>query len=406
MDKPGAAAGDIHHLAHEVSIDLLHEVLKVEVEVVDAAAQLAGVVVAQVFRVQVVQVGARLDKGAAGFRHLLAVDGQVAVDVDRGWLAVAGAFEHGGPEQGVEVDDVLTDEVVQLGGGVLGPVGVEVQFRAFAAEVFEAGHIANRSVQPDVEILAGLVGDFKAEVRRIAGDVPLLQASIQPFGNLVGDGVLQGAAAGPGLQHGLEVRQLEEEVLGVAQHRHGAGDGRTWVLQFGGLVGGAAFLAVVAVLVLGRAFRAGALDETVGEEHALFRVEVLGHRAGSDVASVTQLEVDAGGQFAVFFGVSRVEVIEVDQEVGEVGAVLGLYVGDQLFRGDAFLLGAQHDRRAVGVVGADVGGLIAAQFLEAHPHVGLDIFEHVAQVNGAIGVGQGAGNENLAGFGHGDRLRW
>jgi len=42
--------------------------------------------------------------------------------------------------------------------------------------------------------------------------------------------------------------------------------------------------------------------------------------------------------------------------------------------------------------------------LKAHPHVGLNIFEHVAQMNGAIGIGQGAGYENLAGLGHGARL--
>ncbi|MNT55469.1 hypothetical protein D3C72_1927050 [compost metagenome] len=60
----------------------------------------------------------------------------------------------------------------------------------------------------------------------------------------------------------------------------------------------------------------------------------------------------------------------------------------------------------MGVVGADVDGLIAAQFLEAHPHVGLDVLEHMAKVDGTVGIGQGAGNENLAGFGHGDRLHW
>ncbi|MOA03297.1 hypothetical protein D3C78_1227960 [compost metagenome] len=195
-------------------------------------------------------------------------------------------------------------------------------------------------------------------------------------------------------------------MLGVAQHRGGAGDRRARVLQLGRLVGGAALLAVVAVLVLGAALRAGALDEAVGEEHALVRVEVLGHRTGGDMPAIAQLQVDGGGQLAVFLGVGRVEVVEVDQEVGEVAAVLGLHAGDQRLRGDAFLLGAQHDRRAVGVVGADVDALVAAQLLEAHPHVGLDVLEHVTQVDRAVGVGQGAGDENLAGFGHDDRLHW
>src|SRR5690606_9330810 len=77
VDEAGAAAGDVDYLADQIGVDLLHEVLEVQVEVVDAATELGCVVVAQVFRVQVIQVGARLDEGAARLGHLLAVDGQV-----------------------------------------------------------------------------------------------------------------------------------------------------------------------------------------------------------------------------------------------------------------------------------------------------------------------------------------
>ncbi|MNC24643.1 hypothetical protein D3C75_727030 [compost metagenome] len=301
----------------------------------------------------------------------------------------------------MEVDDVLADEVVQLGLGAFVPEGVEVQLRAACAEVLEAGHVADRCVQPHVEVLAWLARDLEAEVRRVAGNVPFLQARVQPFGQLVGYRVLQRAATGPLLQHGLEVRQLEEEVLGITQYRGGTGDRGLGVLQLGGCIGGAAFFAVVAVLVFGRALRAGALDEAVGQEHAFFRVEVLGHRTGGDVPGFTQARVDQARQLAVLFAVGGVEVVEVHQEVGEVAAVFGLDVGDQLFRGDAFLLGAQHDGRTVGVVGADVDALVAAQLLEADPHVCLDVLEHMAKVNGTIGIGQGAGDENLTWLGHG-----
>ncbi|MCY1421529.1 hypothetical protein D9M71_371870 [compost metagenome] len=97
----------------------------------------------------------------------------------------------------------------------------------------------------------------------------------------------------------------------------------------------------------------------------------------------------------------RVEVVEVHQEVGEVATVLGLDGGNQLLGGDAFLFGAQHDGRTVGVVRADIHALVAAMFLEAHPHVCLDVLEHMAKVNGTIGIGQGAGDENLTWLGHG-----
>ena len=94
-------------------------------------------------------------------------------------------------------------------------------------------------------------------------------------------------------------------------------------------------------------------------------------------------------------------VVERHAKIGKVGGVFGLHIGDQLFRCDAFLLGAQHDRRAMRIVRTDVDGLVAAQLLETHPHVGLDVLEHMAKVDRTVGVGQGAGNENFAGLAHG-----
>jgi hypothetical protein len=34
--------------------------------------------------------------------------------------------------------------------------------------------------------------------------------------------------------------------------------------------------------------------------------------------------------------------------------------------------------------------------LETYPDVSLDVFQQVAKVNGAVGVGQGTGDQNLA----------
>ena len=79
-----------------------------------------------------------------------------------------------------------------------------------------------------------------------------------------------------------------------------------------------------------------------------------------------------------------------------VGLVAGLDAGDEGFRRDPRLLGCQHDRCAVGVVGAAVVALVAAQFLKAHPNVGLDVFDHVAEVDAAVGIGQRGGNEDFA----------
>jgi len=94
------------------------------------------------------------------------------------------------------------------------------------------------------------------------------------------------------------------------------------------------------------------------------------------------------------------------QSAEEVAGVLVQHPVHQRSRGDALFFGAQHDGRAVLVVGAHVVDLVAAHALEAHPDVGLDVLHQMAQVDGAVGVGQGAGDEDAAagGGGHGAEL--
>ena len=91
-------------------------------------------------------------------------------------------------------------------------------------------------------------------------------------------------------------------------------------------------------------------------------------------------------------------VVEADMKVCEIAAVLLLDSLDQLFRADAFLCGAQHDRGAVGIIGTDINAVVAAQFLETYPDVGLDVFDQMTDVDGAIRVGQGAGDQYGAAF--------
>jgi hypothetical protein len=71
-----------------------------------------------------------------------------------------------------------------------------------------------------------------------------------------------------------------------------------------------------------------------------------------------------------------------------------MHACDQGFRSDAFTLGAQHDGRAMGIIGADVNAIMTPQPLIAGPDVGLGVFNQVAKVNRTIGVGQGAGNQD------------
>jgi len=103
-------------------------------------------------------------------------------------------------------------------------------------------------------------------------------------------------------------------VFGVAQFRFGAGDGGKRLDQVGRRVGGTAHLAVVAVLVLGMALRAFALDEAVGQEQLLDRVVVLLDGPHLDQAGVAQPGVNGVGALAVFRRVGAVIVVETDQE--------------------------------------------------------------------------------------------
>jgi hypothetical protein len=90
------------------------------------------------------------------------------------------------------------------------------------------------------------------------------------------------------------------------------------------------------------------------------------------------------------------EVIVSDQEAAVVGDVLGRHAFDQLFRRDALGLRLDHHRRAVRVFGAYVHAVVTLHALEPHPDVGLHGFDDVAEMQRAVGIGQGAGDEDLA----------
>ena len=211
------------------------------------------------------------------------------------------------------------------------------------------------------------------------------------------------AALGPGLQKGRAARvgQLEEIVLRVAQHRRGAGQGRVGVFQLGRAVDRAAGLAVVAVLVFGAALGAFAFDEAVGQEHTALGVEKLGDGAGGNQPVGLEAAVNGLRQLVVFGAVGGVPVVKGDVKAVQVGLAAGGYVGHKLLRRLAGLLRGNHDGRAVRIVSADKVHRVALHALEPHPDVGLDVLHDVADVEGAVGVGQGGGDKQLARHGGG-----
>ena len=189
-------------------------------------------------------------------------------------------------------------------------------------------------------------------------------------------------------------------MIGTAQFRPRAGQHGIGLDQVGRRIGRAADLAVVAVLVLRATLRAGALDVAVGQEHALHGIVELLDRARFDEAFGLQRAVDRLRQLDVLGRIGRVPVVEADVEAVEVARPRGAHVGDELLRRLTGPLGRDHDRRAVRVLGADEVHGVAAHLLESHPDVGLDVLHDVADVERAVGVGQGGGDKEAA-AGHG-----
>ena len=89
-------------------------------------------------------------------------------------------------------------------------------------------------------------------------------------------------------------------------------------------------------------------------------------------------------------------IVVADVKAGEVGQMRFAHLGYHVFRRETLFLRGQHHGRAVGVVGAAIIALVAAHFLKAHPDVGLDVFDHVAQMDAAVGIGQRGGDEDFA----------
>ena len=196
--------------------------------------------------------------------------------------------------------------------------------------------------------------------------------------------------------HAARVRQIEKEMLAGFQLRLGARQGGVWRDQIGRRIHGAAHFAVVAILVFGVAVGAFALDEAVGQEHALGRIEELLDGAGFDQAGGLQVFVDGLRQLGVFGAVGAVPVVEADVKTIQILLAASGNVGHKLLGCFAGFLGSNHDGRAVCIVCTDKLHLMSLHALKAHPNVGLDVFHDVADVEGAVGIGKGGGNKELA----------
>ena len=88
-------------------------------------------------------------------------------------------------------------------------------------------------------------------------------------------------------------------------------------------------------------------------------------------------------------------IVKADAKTGKIRLMFGGYLGNHLLRGDPQLLGLEHDRGAMGIIGTDKMDGVAPQPLVAHPDISLNVFEHVPEVNRAVCIRQGTGNQNF-----------
>ena len=97
-------------------------------------------------------------------------------------------------------------------------------------------------------------------------------------------------------------------------------------------------------------------------------------------------------------------MVEGDVKRGEIALVRGAHLSDDVLLAAAFLASADHGGGAMRVVSADIRSVVAAQFLEPHPHVGLDVLDQMANMDVAIDVRQRGGDEQAAR--HGRSVLW
>ena len=233
--KPGGPAGDIDVFAHQVAVDAADEIVGVELDILNPGIEFGRDVVAQPFRVQPqVQIVLRADAGAPAFAHFVFLDGQKPMHMHMVRQFAACKMQGGRPEQGMEIDNILADEMHLLQIR-LGQIGLKIS-RAAAAldeQVFQCRQITDRRIQPDIEILARRIRYLDTKVRVVPADVPIAQAGFargiagKPFFHLVGHLGLQLAVLRPALQkcHTARVAQFEEIMLAGFQHRCGTRQG-------------------------------------------------------------------------------------------------------------------------------------------------------------------------------------
>jgi hypothetical protein len=148
-------------------------------------------------------------------------------------------------------------------------------------------------------------------------------------------------------------------------------------------------------LVCSATFGTGSSDKPVSQKRFGIGVVQLLDGPFSDQVGLSQCVPEFSTNLTIRFAIGAAVVIKVDPESMEITLMFVTHRCNEVFFGTSLFSGSDHDCRAVCVVRADIDALVAAKLLEADPDVGLDVLHQMPDVNGAVGVGEGTGNEDL-----------
>ena len=294
----------------------------------------------------------------------------------------------------MENDIVFADEVDEF--GVAGPVFLPVGGFEPAGDA----DVTDRRFEPHVQHFSVFTGHrhLHAPVE-VAGHGAGAQAFVQPAAALPEHIGFPVVAAVDVLVQEFVLQAVERQVpvLGRAQHRRVAAEGRARFFQFLRAQRAAAFFALVAIRIRVGTNRAGADDIAVGQElTGFFVVELFAYffRKGTFLEQVAE-HLRSG--FVVQRIGSAAVMVERNAEAVESIADEGVVAVYQFLRTDAFLAGADGDGHAMLVAATDEDYVIAAQPAPAHIEIGRQISSgQVSEMHRSIGVWKGCGNRNLA----------
>ena len=77
-------------------------------------------------------------------------------------------------------------------------------------------------------------------------------------------------------------------------------------------------------------------------------------------------------------------------KVREVRQMFDSHSGDECLWRDALFFGAEHNGRAMGIIGTHVVTCVADEFLETYPYVRLNVFDKVSDMNASVCIRKGA----------------